>query len=377
MGVLMGAGWLLGQVALTDLAEQPWFDAALAGVCALGGVLLAALVHLAVVPLLLRLAHKTPSDLDNRLARAVRWPISLGISLIGFYLAARLPLGADAPQLGLVDDVFASAGIMTGASIIGQALVAGMDWYSDAWLSRATRGTITHLFRLLRRVAFVLVYGLGVLLVLDRLGIPINPLLTSLGLGGLAVALAIQPTLANLFAGTYVLTEGVISPGDYIAMEGGVAGYVIEVSWRSTRIRTWENNLIVIPNSRFAETILTNYNEPEAAVNVYLTCGVSYESDLRRVEQAAREVMERLIAADPNGVQEYGAWFGFESFGDSNVNFWLFIQAKDRLATFELQSALIRDLHARFDAEGIVINYPVRVLHLPPNAPPPFDARGV
>ena len=369
----MGAGWLLGQAALT---EQPWFDAALAGVCALGGVLLAALVHLAVVPLLLRLAHKTPSDLDNRLARAVRWPISIGISLIGFYLAARLPLGADAPQLGLVDDVFASAGIMTGASIIGQALVAGMDWYSDAWLSRATRGTITHLFRLLRRVAFVLVYGLGALLVLDRLGIPINPLLTSLGLGGLAVALAIQPTLANLFAGTYVLTEGVISPGDYISMEGGVAGYVIEVSWRSTRIRTWENNLIVIPNSRFAETILTNYNEPEAAVNVYLTCGVSYESDLRRVEQVAREVMERLIAADPNGVQEYGAWFGFESFGDSNVNFWLFIQAKDRLATFELQSALIRDLHARFEEEGIVINYPVRVLHLPPNATPPgFDAK--
>lgn len=372
----MGAGWLLGQVALAGLTEQPWFDAALAGVCALGGVLLAALVHLAVVPLLLRLAHKTPSDLDNRLARAVRWPISIGISLIGFYLAARLPLDADAPQLGLVDDVFASAGIMTGASIIGQALVAGMDWYSEAWLSRATRGTITHLFRLLRRVAFVLVYGLGALLVLDRLGIPINPLLTSLGLGGLAVALAIQPTLANLFAGTYVLTEGVISPGDYIAMEGGVAGYVIEVSWRSTRIRTWENNLIVIPNSRFAETILTNYNEPEPPVNVYLTCGVSYESDLRRVEQTAREVMEQLIAADPNGVQEYGAWFGFESFGDSNVNFWLFIQAKDRLATFELQSALIRDLHARFEEEGIVINYPVRVLHLPPGITPPgFDAK--
>ena len=184
-------------------------------------------------------------------------------------------------------------------------------------------------------------------------------------MGGLAVALAIQPTLANLFAGTYVMTEGVITTGDYIELENGMAGYVIDVGWRSTRIRTWHNNLVVIPNSRFAETIITNYEQPIPAVNVYLPCGVSYDSDLYRVERVCHEVMGEVLDNDPNAVKEYGGWFGFESFADSNVNFWLFVQAKDRLASFGLRTALMQKLHQRLNEEGIVINYPVRTLQFP------------
>jgi len=217
----------------------------------------------------------------------------------------------------------------------------------------------------LRRAAVGAIYGVGVLLILDVLKINISPLIAGLGLGGLAVALAIQPTLANLFAGTYVMTEGAISTGDYIELEGGVAGYVVAVGWRSTRIRTWGNNLVVIPNARFAETIITNYAEPIPSINVYLTCGVSYDSDLDQVERVSREVMEQLLETDSNAVKEYGTWFAFDSFGDSNVNFWLFLQARDRLASFDLQSELIRNLHRRFREEGIVINYPVRTLQFP------------
>ena len=138
--------------------------------------------------------------------------------------------------------------------------------------------------------------------------------------------------------------------------------------------------LVVVPNSRFAETILTNYYEPDAPVNVYLTCGVSYDSDLAKVQSVSMAVMEGLLATSPYGVQEYGAYFGFDSFDDSNVGFWLFVQARDRLASFELRSELIHELHRRFAEEGIVINYPVRDLRFfggpplpampPPVAPP-------
>ena len=115
------------------------------------------------------------------------------------------------------------------------------------------------------------------------------------------MALALQPTLANLFAGTYVMTEGVVHSGDYIELENGVAGYVMDVSWRSTRLRTWTNNLVIVPNSRFAETIITNFQGPVPAVNVYLTCGVSYDSDLLLVEQVCREIMD-----DPAGKRFQG-----------------------------------------------------------------------
>ena len=187
----------------------------------------------------------------------------------------------------------------------------------------------------------VLIYGLGGLLILDLLNINISPLIAGLGLGGLAVALALQPTLANLFAGTYVMTEGVISPGDYIELEGGTTGYVVEVGWRSTRIRTWRNNLVVVPNNRFAETIITNYQQPAPMVNVWLQCGVSYDSDLQRVEDVCQEeVMNEILDTEPYAVKDYGSFFGYDSFGDSNVSFWLFVQAKDRWGSFVVQTEL-------------------------------------
>ena len=123
--------------------------------------------------------------------------------------------------------------------------------------------------------------------------------------------------------------------------------------------------MVVVPNSKFAETIITNYQRPIPAVNVYLPCGVSYDTDLYRVEEICREVMDQVLENEPSAVKEFGGWFGFENFGDSNVNFWLFVQAKDRLGSFVLQSSLIKRLHHRFGQEAIVINYPIRTLQFP------------
>jgi len=254
---------------------------------------------------------------------------------------------------------------VVGIIAVAGLLSAAVDWYLVNLASRTNHVIDVRLFPLIRRVGGLVVYGIGGLLVLDVMDINISPLIAGLGLGGLAVALAIQPTLANLFAGTYVMTEGVIDTGDYIELESGVAGYVVEVGWRSTRIRTWGNNLVVIPNARFAETIITNYQQPVSAVNVYLTCGVSYDSDLDLVEEVSREVMDDLLQNDDNAVKSYGSWFAFNAFGESNVDFWLFLQARDRIASFNLQSALIKNLHRRFTHEGITINYPVRTLQFP------------
>ena len=137
------------------------------------------------------------------------------------------------------------------------------------------------------------------------------------------------------------------------------------MGWRSTRIRTWGNNLVVVPNARFAETIITNYQQPAPAVNVYVTCGVSYDSDLDHVEKICREVMDDLVQNDSNAIRSYGSWFAFDAFGDSNVDFWLFMQARDRVASFNLQSTLIKNLHREFRVENIIINYPVRTLQFP------------
>ena len=370
-------------LAIFGLPDTLWVEAAISIAVVLISMLVAALAHFAIFPLAARLSDRTPSDLDDVLIRAVRWPLNVGIVVLGVYLSLTLTL--DLPEIAqeIINTSAKAAGAFLLVALIGRLVSRGMDWAiqeygsgaqsGDTRRSSRVRSVDSRLLLMLRRVLVGLIYMLGALLVINALGIPITPLIAGLGLGGVAVALALQPTLSNLFAGTYVMTEGVVSPGDYIEMEGGIAGYVLEVGWRSTRLRTWSNTLVVIPNARFAETIITNYYEPTPPVNVYLTCGVSYDSDLALVENVSREVMDGVLDASLHGVREYGSYFAFDNFSESNVDFWLFLQAKDRLASFELRSEVINELHRRFAEEGIVINYPVRTLQFTDETPAGAD----
>ena len=324
-------------------------------------------------PIIIRLTNWTPSDLDTRITRSLKAPLTVGIIILGCYLALTIPLDLTSSQQQIVNSIASLIGLGLGIVAVGSAVGNIFKWYEETIAPKTSTDLDQRLVPLIHRVSIALIYALGGLLILAHLNINISPLIAGLGLGGLSVALALQPTLANLFAGTYVMTEGAVTTGDYIQLEGGVEGYVMDVSWRSTRLQTWTNNMVVIPNSKFAETIITNFQKPAPPVNLYLTCGVSYDSDLFMIENICQEVMSQILEKDSNAVKEYGSWFGFESFGESNVNFWVFLQAKDRLASFLLQTTVMQNLHSRFRKDGIVINYPVRSLQLPKELQPPFD----
>ena len=349
---------------LAGFGIEGWLLLALTSATIFGiALILAVIFDRLIYPIVLRFTNWTPTDLDSRLTRAFHRPLTLAIVLVGGYLAIILPYELTPHAHQLVERVAGVIAVILATSGLAMAISNVFQWYVEVISPRTESSLDDRLLPMLRRVAIALAYGLGALIALDLLQVNISPLIAGLGLSGLAVALALQPTLANLFAGTYVMTEGVVHPGDYIELENGVAGYVIDVSWRSTRLRTWTNNLVVVPNSRFAETIITNYQGPIPAVNIYLTCGVSYDSDLALVERVCQEEMNRLLDTDPRAVKEYGAYFAYEAFDDSNVMFYLFIQARDRIASFEVQSELIRLVHQRFREEGIVINYPMRTIN--------------
>ncbi len=134
----------------------------------------------------------------------------------------------------------------------------------------------------------LIIYAIGILILLDYLNVSITPILAGLGIGGLAIALALQPTLGNFFAGTQIVSDRVVRTGDYIELDNSsIRGYVTDVGWRSTRIRTPFDNLVTIPNSRLADSIITNYYAPNMELGVIVNCGVSYSSDLAHVEDVA------------------------------------------------------------------------------------------
>ncbi|MFC2005625.1 mechanosensitive ion channel family protein [Chloroflexota bacterium] len=221
------------------------------------------------------------------------------------------------------------------------------------------------LIRLVQRFAIILIYIGGLIMLLDHLGQSISPLIAGLGIGGLAIALALQPTLSNFFAGAQVVSDRLVRVGDYIELENSeIKGYVTDIGWRSTRIRTTFNNMLTIPNSRLADSVIWNYYAPHRELAVIVKAGVSYSSDLAHVEDVALTVAREVIQELDEAVKTFEPWFSYEEFGDSNINFWVWLQATDRIASFRVKSEFIKRLHARFNQEGIIINYPVRTTYL-------------
>jgi small-conductance mechanosensitive channel len=180
------------------------------------------------------------------------------------------------------------------------------------------------------------------------------------------VALALQPTLSNLFASFYVVSDGSLGVGDFIELQDGPMGEVVDIGWRSTKIKSIQGNIIIIPNSKLADSIVTNFSSPTPEMSAVVSLGVSYESNLARVEQVAKEVGQEVIDAMPEEiiVKTFQPVVLFMKFGESNVDFIVVLRGTTRGNTFAINNELIRRLHARFVQEGIEINYPVRkVIH--------------
>lgn len=302
-----------------------------------------------------------------QLLRSLSRPLFLLIVLEGLILALN-----SVSYLAHWHDNLVKASIAVVIALVTYALASGgtelLTWY----LRRRRMRQI--LIRLIQRFALIIIYIIGLLVLLDYYNISISPLIAGLGIGGLAIALALQPTLANFFAGTQIVSDRVVRVGDYIELDGGsVRGYVTDVGWRSTRIRTPYNNMVIIPNSRLADSVITNYFGPTMEMAVLVSCGVSYNANLPQVENIALEVASEVIQELDEADKTFEPWFAYEEFGDSNINFWIWLQAKDRLASFRIKSEIIKRLKARLDKEGITINYPARLLTFEqPTTPPPF-----
>lgn len=205
---------------------------------------------------------------------------------------------------------------------------------------------------------------LGFVIILGLLGISIAPMVTALGVGGLAVALAMQDTLANLFAGIHILVEKSIRVGDFVELESGLKGYVDDITWRTTRIRMIPNNMVVIPNNKLSQSIVTNYYMPEKAMSLYIPIGVNYASDPEHVERVVLEEVERATGEVPGLIRDMEPHIRFMNFGDSALEFRLIVRVGEYFDQYPVQHELRKRIFKRFHAEGIEIPFPHRTVYL-------------
>ena len=178
-------------------------------------------------------------------------------------------------------------------------------------------------------------------------------------MGGLAVALALQNTLSNLFSGLQIISSGNFNKGDFIKLHTGEEGFIEDITWRSTTIRAASDHIIIVPNSKLADMTVSNYYLPQHEITFSVELTVSYESDLSFVENIIKAVIKETMYESANGIKEFEPEISFTAFADSGIRIKAFLRVNNYPAQFQVRSTFIKKLHVRFAKEGIHIPYPV------------------
>jgi small-conductance mechanosensitive channel len=211
---------------------------------------------------------------------------------------------------------------------------------------------------------------LAIIIFLENLGISLTAIWTTLGVGSVAVALALQETLSNFFSGLYLLADRPVSPGDYIMLDSNQEGYVLRIGWRSTTLRTLGNNHVVIPNSFLARAVITNYSVPQPRMGYALVVRVAYGTDPSRVEKVLLEIAQEAIQDGLEGLlSEPAPSVRFiPGFGEASLDFSLNVQLRRFEDQYAVQSELRKRIVKRFQEKGIEIPFPTRTLVLDKSA---------
>lgn len=279
------------------------------------------------------------------------WIILIGIYIILMKLSP--PEFIKLANRVIIGFMILSISIITARVLAGFLSIYGIKY---KWFTP----TATLLPNLLRITILII----GFLILLNYFGIPITPILTTLGIGGLAVALALQDVLSNLFAGLSLIVLRQIKVGDYIKLSTGEEGYIEDITWRNTIVRELPNNRIIIPNTKIANTIIKNYYLPNKETALLVDVGVSYDSDLERVEKITIEVAKETLKEVKGGVPEFEPLVRYHTFGEYSINFTVILRVKEVVDQYLIKHEFIKRLHKRYREENIEIPFPVRTVIL-------------
>lgn len=322
----------------------------------IGSIILAKIFHFIMTKYVKKIAEKTRTDIDDILLRIIKKPLYIFIILGGFYFGLK-SLSILVPYSLSIDRIF----FIISALLLSLIATRILSVFVSSWLKVQKKFEKTP--RLISTVITIVIYLIAFLMILRYLNIEITPLVATFGLGGLAIGFALQNTLSNFFAGVHIISDRPINVGDYIEMEGNIAGYVEDIGWRSTRIRTLPNTIVVVPNSKIAESVIVNNYLPVEEMSIVLQCGVAYGSDLEKVEKVTIDVARKIQQTVSGAVKAFEPFIRYHTFGESNINFSIILRVEKFVDRYLVTHEFMKALKKRYDEENIEISWPVRKVY--------------
>jgi small-conductance mechanosensitive channel len=318
----------------------------------LGSFLLGFLFERQIVKRIRRVIRAKYSRWDNLILDSFR-----GISILWFFLGGiylSLPfIPVNQTALIIIQKGLIAAFLMSFTIVTSRLSVKLLRLYTtrDDGVS-----PLTSLFEFLINV---LIFSIGILIILQSIGVAITPLLTAFGVGGVSIGLALQSTLANLMSGINIITSNKVKLGDYIELKTGEAGYVADVELKYTIIQEITNNFLVIPNSKILSSSFRNFSLPNKEMLIPIEVRISYESDLEKVEAITLQVAKDLIQELTIGISEEEPFIRYGKFDYFSINLvvYLKIREQEHFDHLRVKHEFLKKIHKTYQEKEIQIPY--------------------
>lgn len=303
-----------------------------------------------------RLASRTSNRVDDELVQSLRRPLVVLITVLSFVLGYQRLTVPDRIDLWM-ERIFHVAVALS----VTWAVVRVLDTLIGGMLrSRNSRGEEpedVQFIPVVRSAFKALLWGLGIVVALNNAGYDVGALLAGIGIGGLALAMAAKDTLANIFGGVTVFTDKPFRVGDRVRLNG-YDGIVEEVGIRSTRIRTMDGPMVVVPNNKFTDSVVENVSQ-EAARRVRHDLGLVYSTTNAQIEEAIG-ILHTLVKDHGADLEADHAAY-FSAFKDSSLNIVFVYHIRKGSEIFNVQTRVHLDLLDRFRKAGLEFAYPTSV----------------
>lgn len=326
----------------------------------IGALLLNKVIILLNKHVIQKITAKTNNRLDDILFRMLEAPVLLGIILFAIWVAAkRLNIGDNVELfISKTYKVLTVINITWFISRLVNALI------EEFWVPKAEGGQAkhldTHLLSILRRTILFVIWALGVVSALGNAGYDVKALLGTLGIGGLAFALAAQDTIKNIFGGVTIFTDRPFRIGDHVKVEG-FEGFIEDIGMRSTRLRTMEKRLVTIPNYRMVDAAIENVTD-EPMRRILWKIGLTYQTTPEKMQEAIH--LLKTINERVPGVSDTGTLASFNEFGDFAMIITFIYYIRKNADIMDTQSEVSNNILSTFNAAGLEFAYPTQTLYI-------------
>jgi len=311
--------------------------------------------------IILKITKKTKTKVDDLIVKSTNKPISLLLVFVGIHLAV-IPLGLSEKISWAIRNIASSFIVVIITYIIIVVLDILIDSWGKGWAEKTRSRVDDQIIVLIHRFSRILFAILAFLFILDMWGIKIGPLLASLGIAGIAIAFAMQNTLGNIFGGISMILDKTIKVGDVIQIDDKTTGTVLDIGLRSTRIRTFNNEVVIIPNGQLANSKVDNYAPPDPSARVVVPFSVAYGSNVDKVKKVVLKEIDKIKGLKKGKDAE--PFVRFIEMSDSSLNFKAYFWMEDYMERWRAKDEANTLIYDALNKNKISIPFPQMDVHL-------------